>query len=151
MFESDVAFLKFLHVIAAVTLAGIHLASFFYTMHSHRQKQGKLIRHALKVSFLNDAILVMLIATIYWTAIHLQQSLRLSPNIPWIIVAHIIFGMTILLWLAQLAIRVMSFNDKKILFPRCYTALSVCIWIMFALIIRDACLHSTWVTMLSSQ
>ena len=151
MLMSVVAINKFLHVIASVTLVGINVAIFFYVVQSQRQQCKRLMQYACVVSFYSDLLYVILIGVILVTAVHLQHALSLGMDTDWIKVAHIAFGLTIILWLAQVVIRAISYRQKKLIYRKVYITMSVMMWVLFVLIIRDASTHSTWVTLLGAK
>lgn len=140
-------FIQFVHVLSAVALLGLMIASFVYLSASMKQDDVKVMQFALSASLLTDrfiaAILIVLLLTGTWmVSLH-----HLSFHTPWIIVAYHVAGLVSVLWLVLFFIKrknnaadaQQSFRYLKIFF-----VLNSLVIILLCLAVHDAVTQSTW-------
>lgn len=143
-------FIKSLHLISGTTILGIFIAEYFYVMRSIVLREYDLMMYTIKTSYVGDGLILLCLSLQFFTIAPLISAGNLNFHIPWIRVAHLAFGLVILLWIFKILIKIKYFkiDSLPIFAKRIYHCLSISIFIIFFIIIHDAVMRSTWFTFL---
>src|SRR5690348_3991632 len=109
-----ISIIKFLHLICGTTILGIIVASFFYIAYSIHQKNQTLINYSIKVSYFGDGIILLCTIIQFITSAMLITAGHFPLTIPWIRVAHIAFGIVVVLWIAIIIIKFFNLSNTHI-------------------------------------
>lgn len=91
--------MKYLHVLLAVSLLGIHLASHFYIATSLYIGNRALSQYTLRFSLLSDVLTASIIFILFLSASHLMTAQQLSLAVPWIQAAYLLLSISTFCWL----------------------------------------------------
>ncbi len=140
--------IKFLHIISAITFAGLLVANYFYLTYSLTTKDKSLLHYAYRFNQYADGIIFILLVASIITGSLLVHPAKLQFNTPWIMAAYLLFSLTTVAWIVQLIIKWINYSrlktDKPFSFKKSYHAINILIFIFLILIVHDAVMHKTY-------
>ena len=143
------ALIKFCHLLIAITLYGLCIASCYYSNMARKLPSETLYLYSLKQSLRLDYWLIypaFLLTFIFGTGmVHLSG---LSMQVAWVQNAYLFLGLNVILWLISTGIRANAFKTiKRFNHPRCHLVCQLLVTVIFLIIIHDAITQSTWITL----
>ena len=142
------ALIKALHLIAGTTLLGLSIASIYYIRSSLHIDDASILRYALKLSFIYDAIVFIAIVFQYISGFILSNLLIIPHGTPWLSIAYLALTAVTVCWLISVYIRLLnrrkSSTKQTFLFKKTLYIMHACIILLFILIIHDAATQSTY-------
>ena len=140
--------IKTIHLIAGTMILGLSIASIWYVRSSIRQNDAVVLRYALLVSFIYDAIMLFAIIFQYISGFILSNLLQIPHHTPWLMMAYLVFTIVVLCCLASFVIRMINYKkvrvSKSFLYPKMLYTLHIFMIVLFMIIIHDAITQSTY-------
>ncbi len=128
--------IKFLHLIFAVTLFGLCISSVYYV----RSASQALYPHAIKESLKLDRWIIlpfMLLTFIFGTG--MVHGTHLSLHVHWVLNAYIFLSINLILWSISAWLRWKKPERKNL-----YLIFQILVLVIFVIILHDAVTQSTW-------
>jgi uncharacterized membrane protein len=137
---SSLVNLKFMHVLLGVTLFGLFVSIYAYTLKSFKTKNLAIIFPILKGSFLIDVLIGFILIHQFVTGTLLIRAENLPFSTPWLIAAFFLLALISFIWIGLVWMRYRAFKDKKTTLSRpfLYSFLYALVFIGLIAIIHDA-------------
>ncbi len=140
-------FIQFVHVLSAIVLLGLVIASFMYVSVGIKQENVKAMRLALSASFVLDRFIAAILIGLFLTGTWLVSLRHISFHTPWIIVAYHVVGLVSVLWLILFFIKrknTAADSQQSFRYLKLFYVLNMLVIILLCLAVHDAVTQSTW-------
>lgn len=143
-------FIRFLHVMLAVTLSGMFVANYFYIYLAMKENNVELLKFTLKHSLYIDCLFFLpAILLIFSTGSYQVFLLNLSLHTHWILSAYLFFFIITILWIFLFALKSYSYifidNHKFFVGKFFFHISNILILLCLIFIIHDAVRKTTFI------
>lgn len=144
-----IGLILFLHMTAVTVFVGIVIVSLFYVRSALKQTDAQIALRALKTTLLGDVLVLPCLIILFGTGLYLVCLNNLSIQVPWVFVALVTFLLASFFWLVNVFLKLNCYRalkkNKKVWrgFWLLYVLITVCMVLLFIMMIHDALTRST--------
>lgn len=141
--------IRFLHILAVVTLTGCVVASYFYNATLFKTKVHHYVHFVLQKLLWADLLIILplfLVSLITGMISIVMQHLLISP---WIISVYVFFALALCCWLICFFLRLINFKAFNIRQnlnfkgKKCFHAVNILVLLFFLLIVHDSVMRTS--------